>query len=165
MILVLCAQLPDLGGGAYRFSADRRQMDQEEPSSPEGIMPCLLDDDQGQVGLVEHCQLPRQVEHSGIGADQAVPLAQVMERKEQLPIIHSAQSWIDLADRDQVGLWHTDPECLDDGVRKILVQRETGHASGNPLEPDVVLELLFEVDAVLQGVRTGKGIDSGKLFQ
>ena len=46
-------------------------------------------------------------------------------------------------------------------VSEILVQREASHASGNPLEPDAMLELLFQVDAVLQGIRTGKGIDPG----
>lgn len=47
---------------------------------------------------------------------------------------------------------------------RILVQSQAGQVSRGPLETGIPFELLFEVDAVLQRVGTGKRVDADELF-
>ncbi len=63
-------------------------MHEEQAGGPDGVVPGLLNDDQRQIRLVKDRELSGQVEHAGIGADQAIPLSKVIQRKQELPIIH-----------------------------------------------------------------------------
>jgi len=78
VIFVLCTELPDLSSGTHRLSADGWQMNQKEASSSDGVVASLLDNHQCEVCLMKNGKLSGQVEHAGVGADQAIPLLEVM---------------------------------------------------------------------------------------
>ena len=139
-------------------------MNEEKTGCPYRVVTGFLDDNQGEIRLVKDRKLSGKVEHTGIGADQPVPLVQVVQREKQFPVVHAAEPRINPADGNQICLGHAKPESLNDGIREVLVQCEAGHVSGGPLETSILFELLFEIDTVLQRVGTSKRIDSCKLF-
>ena len=84
-----------------------------------------VDNDQRELGLQEHGELARQVDHSGVGRDQSIPRTLVMmEREEKLPVVHLAESRVDVFDGDEFSLADVARERVDNGQREVLIEGE-----------------------------------------
>ena len=168
MVLVLRTETPDLPDRTHRLSADHREVDQEESGTSYRIMARLFNNDYREPGLMNNCQLSRQAKHALVSRKEAIPLLEMVEGEQHLPIIHASETRMNGSNRDQLSLWNSEPESLDDGFRKIFVQCEADHAvssSSGASETYVGFQLLFQINAIAKGPAFDERIDRGEPFE
>lgn len=167
MVLVLRTETPDLPDGTHRLPTDHREVDQEESGTSYGIMASLFNNDQRESRLMNNCELSRQAQHAFVGREETIPLLEMVKREQHLPIVHASKHGMNESNGDQLSLWSSEPESLDDSFRKIFVQCEADHAaslSSGASEGYVGFQLLFQINAIAKSWAFDERIDLGEPF-
>ncbi len=123
--LTASAEPPDLGLGRRRVSNDVVEMCEQETRCFHEVVAPVVRDNECQVGLSQHGKLARLLEHRRVGCHETLPRAMmVVEREENLPVLHVREPRIDCPDRDELDIAQERRNGVDEGLREVLIERE-----------------------------------------